>query len=424
MSAQRKPGEGAAQIIASLATSYLGVQLPVRIRAWDDSEAGPDSDIVLIIRSPLALRRMLWRPGELGLARAYVSGDLAVEGDLTQGLRLVKQAIGQARRGRSRQWRVSADSVTAGARTAKELVQAAARLEAIGPPPSPPSTEVRVRGRLHSRARDRAVIAGHYDVPPGFYELILDPRMAYSSAYWEQDDPGYTLEDAQRDKLDRICAKLSLAPGSRLLDMGCGWGSLTIHAASRYQARVTAVTLSEQQGGYVRNRVRALGLDDLVEVRIQDYRDVHHGSYDAIASIEMGEHVGAAGYPAFAAALRGLLRPGGRLLIQQMSRGSRPGGGPFIESYIAADMHMRPVGQTVALLEKAGLEVLGVDAMRGHYVRTIRAWLDNFERNLPEITAMLGDEAVRVWRLYLVGGALAFEEGRMGVDQILAAKNA
>ena len=156
---------------------------------------------------------------------------------------------------------------------------------------------------------------------------------------------------------------------------------------------------------------------------IQDYRDASGGPYDAIASIEMGEHVGAHRYAAFCAALRGLLRPGGRLLIQQMSRGRKaPGGGAFIESYVTADMHMRPVGETVGLLEEAGLEVLGVQAMRPHYVRTIRAWLDNLEENLPAVEAIIGRERARMWRLYLAGAALAFEEGRMGVDQILAAR--
>ena len=205
--------------------------------------------------------------------------------------------------------------------------------------------------------------------------------------------------------------------------MGCGWGSLTIHAA-RARVQVTGVTLSREQGGYVRQRARGLGLAR-AEVRIQDYRDPLDYRYDAVASVEMGEHVGAAQYPRFLAALHARLRPGGRLLIQQMSRGARaPGGGPFIESYIAPDMDMRPVGDTVRLIENAGFEVIGVEAMRDHYVRTIRAWLDNFEQNLPEIEKILTAEQVRVWRLYLAGGALAFEEGRMGVDQILAVRRA
>lgn len=405
----------AADVIASL-FRHAGLELPVRLRAWDGSEAGPAADgPILIIRSPQALRRMLWRPGELGLARAYISGDLDVAGDLTEGLRRVLSAFRSARMAPSA-W---APAAWAG-------VGAARQLRVLGPPwrpPEPPGCELRIRGRLHSRARDQAVIAGHYDLPVAFYQLLLDPAMAYSCGYWPGEDPDRTLADAQRDKLEMICRKTGLEPGSRLLDMGCGWGSLTIHAAREHKAQVTAVTLSREQGSYVRQRIAELGLSARAQVRIQDYRDAAGDSYDAIASVEMGEHVGAAGYPRFCTALHRRLRPGGHLLIQQMSRGSRaPGGGAFIESYITPDMTMRPVGETVQLIEKAGFEVIGVEAMRDHYVRTIRAWLNNFEQNLPAVSALLSEEQVRVWRLYLAGGALAFEEGRMGVDQILAVR--
>jgi len=251
------------------------------------------------------------------------------------------------------------------ARTALAAIQAAARLGLLAPPPEPPRCELRVRGRLHSRARDQAVIAGHYDVPSAFYQLILDPSMAYSCAYWDGTGPETRdLAAAQHAKLELIRGKLTLEPGQTLLDMGCGWGSLTIHAA-RARVRVTGVTLSREQGGYVRQRARGLGLAaDRVDVRIQDYRDpldAPGGGYDAVASVEMGEHVGAAGYPAFCAALYRKLRPGGRLLIQQMSRDGRaPGGGPFIESYIAPDMDMRPVGETISLIQDAGFEVIGI----------------------------------------------------------------
>jgi len=415
----RKPD--AATTIA-WAAARAGFDLPVRVRAWDDSEAGPLDAPTVVLRSPRALRRALWSPGELGLARAYVSGDLDVEGDFTEGLRRALRAARSAQSGHAAGGRSGwGPGRWAEALSASAL--AVSRLGILGPPPAPPACEIRQSGRLHSRARDKAVIAGHYDLPVSFFRLILDPSMAYSSGFWTSDDPDYTLADAQRDKLDLISAKLGLGRGTSLLDLGCGWGSLTVHAASRRHARVTAVTLSAEQGGYTRERLRGLGLADQAQVLIQDYRDTQGGPYDAIASIEMGEHVGADGYPAFCAALHGLLRPGGRLLIQQMSRGrNAPGGGPFIESYVTADMHMRPVGETVGLLEDAGFEVVGVQAMRLHYVRTIRAWLDNLERNLPAVQAIIGPERSRMWRLYLAGGALAFEEGRMGVDQIVAAK--
>jgi cyclopropane-fatty-acyl-phospholipid synthase len=437
MTAPAKRRADAATTIA-WAAARAGVDLPVRVRAWDGSETGPTGGPVAVLRSPLALRRALWAPGELGLARAYVSGDLDVDGDLTEGLRRAFRAARSAQSGRASGGRGAGGRPGAGGRAAgarpgwgpgrwadavSASAVAASRLRVFGPPPAPPACEIRVSGRAHSRARDRAVIAGHYDLPVSFYRLILDPAMAYSCGYWTSDDPGYGLADAQRDKLGLVSEKLGLGPGTSLLDMGCGWGSLTVHAAQHRQARVTAVTLSAEQGGYTRERLRGLGLADRAQVLNQDYRDTTGGPYDAIASLEMGEHVGADGYPAFCASLRSLLRPGGRLLIQQMSRGrNAPGGGAFIESYVTADMHMRPVGETIGLIEEAGLEVLGVQALRPHYVRTIRAWLDNLEENLPAVEAIIGRERARMWRLYLAGGALAFEEGRMGVDQILAAR--
>jgi cyclopropane-fatty-acyl-phospholipid synthase len=407
------PG-GVAGVLAPVARMFLGGELPVRLRAWDGSEAGPDGGPVLVLRSRQALRRLLWRPGELGLARAFVAGELDVEGDLTDGLR----AVWQAARDRGRE-----PGAGRGPARWAAAARAAVRLGVPGPPPAAPATEARVTGRRHSKSRDQAVIAHHYDTPPAFYELILDPAMAYSCALWPEDDPAATLEDAQQAKLDAICRKLGLEPGRRLLDVGCGWGSLTVHAARHYGARVTAVTLAAEQAGYVRRRTAGLGLDGQVTVLCQDYRDIAAGQYDAAASVEMGEHVGDREYPAFCALLRDRLRPGGRLLIQQMSRGARaPGGGAFIESYIAPDMHMRPLGQTVALIEDAGLEVLGVQGMRADYTRTIRAWMGALEHRQAEAAALIGAEAARVWRLYLAGGALAFEEGRMGVDQILAAR--
>ena len=414
--ALRRPGsarDGAASVLAELAGRLLGTSLPVRLRAWDGSEAGPASGPVVIIRSRTALRQMLWRPGELGLARAYVTGGLDVDGDLTEGLRALWRAVGPLRGQRARLG--PAGWLAAG--------RAAVALRIAGPPPPAPAAEVRISGRVHSRRRDQQVISAHYDLPPAFYQLILDPAMAYSCAWWTSDEASYTLADAQRDKLDMICRKMRLRPGSRLLDIGCGWGSLAIHAARDYGARVTAVTLAGEQAAFVRDRARAVGLADLVAVEMRDYRDIGSREYDAVASIEMGEHVGQRAYPAFCAQLRDLLRPGGRLLIQQMSRGARaPGGGAFISAYVATDMHMRPVGETVALLEQAGLRVEDVQAMPAHYARTIRAWLGRLEEAHGEVTALIGEEQARVWRLYLAGGALAFEDGRMGVHQIAATR--
>jgi cyclopropane-fatty-acyl-phospholipid synthase len=406
----------------ALIETAVGAPSPVRLRAWDGSEAGADGpDVpVVVVRNRRALRRLLARPGELGLARAFVSGDLDFEGDLTDGLRRFRRLV-EAR---------------PPARAVDRLasVRLGLRLGAFGPPPRPPRAEARLSGRLHTRRRDRAAIAHHYDLGNDFYRLLLDPRMVYSCAHWAHrpdTEPGYGLAEAQRDKLELVCAKLGLAEDSRLLDVGCGWSSLITHAAAEYRARATGVTLSAAQRDYGRARIDELGLTGRAQARLGDYRELigSESGYDAVASLEMGEHVGERDYPTYARTLFSVLRPGGRLLLQQMSRGaggvdSAPGGGPFIERYIAPDMHMRPLGATVALVERAGFEVRDVQTMREHYVWTVRSWLRTLHERRDEVVRLAGDEQYRVWQLYLTGAALAFEENRMGVHQILAVRPA
>jgi cyclopropane-fatty-acyl-phospholipid synthase len=400
--------------LVGLVRTTVGVDLPVRIRAWDGSEAGPADSPVLVVRSRRALRRLLWCPGELGLARAYVTGDIDVEGDLIDDLR--------------RAWRLTRSHPGAALSKRRGRMVAAlraARLGALGPPPRTPASEARLTGRLHTRRRDRAAIAHHYDLSNDFYRLLLDDHMAYSAAYFTE--PGQSLNDAQTAKLDLICRKLGLTPGMRLLDVGCGWGSLILHAARRYGVCATGITLSEQQRDFATARAAERGLADSVEVRLQDYRDFDAASaFDAVSSIEMGEHVGAPLYPTYVGVLYRSLKPGGRLLLQQMSRraDAAPGGGAFIEAYIAPDMHMRPLWQTLRYLQDANFEILSVEAMREHYARTAEHWMNTLESRFGEFVALQGEEVARVWRLYLAGGGLAFEEGRMGVDQLLAARPA
>ncbi|MET8583497.1 cyclopropane-fatty-acyl-phospholipid synthase family protein [Streptomyces collinus] len=404
---------GAAQRLTALAEGALGGPLPVRLRTWDGSETGPADAPVVVVRSRRALRRLLWQPGELGLAQAYVTGELEVEGDLAQGLRAMWAAV--------RERGLHAPRLSPADWT--RVVAEAVRLGAVGPRPPAPATQARLRGGLHSKARDRAAISHHYDLSNDFYRLLLDETMAYSCGYWTDEEPEAGPAAAQRAKLELICRKLGLVPGARLLDIGCGWGSLTLYAAEVHKAQVTAVTLAREQAAYVREQVRERRLEHRVEVVCQDYRDITGSAYDAVATVEMGEHVGDEEYPAFAAALHRLVRPQGRVLVQQMSRGaSAPGGGAFIEAYIAPDMHMRPMGETVGLLEASGLEVRSVESLREHYVRTIDAWHRTLEKRWTDFVRLVGEETARVWRLYLVGGALAFEERRMGVDQFLAVR--
>jgi cyclopropane-fatty-acyl-phospholipid synthase len=401
---------GIAAELAETLRPLVGGDLPVHLTAWDGSSAGPADAPHVVLRSPRVLRRLLRHPGELGAAQAYVTGELDVDGDLDAALTHVWR-VARARR-------LTGIRPTPGALAA--LLRVARRHGAFGRPLPPPVTQAALRGRLHSTDRDRAAIHHHYDVSNEFYALLLDPHLAYSCGYWRSEDRGYTVEDAQRDKLELVCRKLGLEPGMRLLDVGCGWGSLSLYAAEHHGVHVTGVTIAAEQKRFVEARIRERGLTDRVEIRLQDYRDVADGPYDAVASIEMGEHVGERNYGTYARVLHDAVRPGGRVLVQQMSRhGRHPGGGPFIEAFIAPDMHMRPVGDTVAMLEQSGLEVRDVHALREHYVRTVEAWLETFEANHDHVVRLVGEEASRVWRLYLVGGAMAFRDGRMGVDQVL-----
>jgi cyclopropane-fatty-acyl-phospholipid synthase len=414
-----------ASSLLRLAEETLGLSLPIRLRAWDGSEAGRPGAPVVVINSKRALRHIIWKPGELGVARAYVQGDLDVEGDLGEGLRAMWDAVRDARiadpgAGRPR---IGPKQVLKGAALA-------VRVGAIGRRPPAPDAESNLTGELHSKERDQAAISHHYDLSNDFYELILDPHMAYSSGY--HVTPDLTLEEAQTAKLHLVCRKLGLQPGMKMVDIGSGWGSLTLFAAEHYGVHVTGVTLSIEQRDYVMGKAAERGLIDRVEVSLRHFRDlaasgVRDGDIDAIASIEMGEHVGDAEYVVFVDSIHRYLKPGGRALIQQMSRsndapGDSPGGGPFIETYIAPDMHMKPLAKTIGLIAGSGLEIRDVQAMREHYPQTVAAWATRLEDNWDAAVKLIGEENARVWRLYLVGGSLAFEENRMGVDQILAVK--
>nr|WP_245880768.1 cyclopropane-fatty-acyl-phospholipid synthase family protein [Streptomyces zhaozhouensis] len=403
--------------LSTLIEQLLGSPLPLRLRAWDGSEAGPTGGPVLVVRHRRALRRTLFRPGELGLARAWVAGDLDVEGDLYQALTALAGLV----------W----DRPDAAPVTRSRMAAAVPELLALsGPlplPVRPPGEENRRRrtGPAHSQRRDRSAISHHYDVGNEFYELVLGPSMVYSCAVWgpETDD----LQDAQTAKLDLICRKLGLREGQRLLDVGCGWGSLVLHAAQRYGVRAVGVTLSTEQAEYARERVAKEDLTDRVEIRVQDYRRVTDGPFDAVASVGMAEHVGDARYQEYADRLFRLLRPGGRLLNHQIARRpmadeSRYRVDPFIDAYVFPDGELAPVGRTVGLLERAGLEVRDMESLREHYALTLRHWVRRLEQEWERAVRLVGPARARIWRLYMAASALQFERGRIGVNQLLAVR--
>ncbi|MFI2642948.1 class I SAM-dependent methyltransferase [Streptomyces sp. NPDC018610] len=399
----------------------LGSPLPVRVRAWDGSEAGPPGAPTLVVRNRRALRRLLFKPGELGLARAWVAGDLTVEGDLYTALGLMAGLV----------WERGEDARGLGALLREPAARAAVRdlvkLAGLPLPPAPPPEEVRRPGHLHTRRTDRRAISHHYDVGNDFYEIVLGPSMVYSCAYWPAPEPDATLEQAQHDKLELISRKLDLKPGQRLLDVGCGWGSMAVHAAREHGVSVVGVTLSQEQAAYARKRVADEGLTDRVEIRVQDYRDVADGPYDAISSIGMAEHVGAARYLEYASDLHALLKPGGRLLNHQIGRRPQRDESTyevdeFIDAYVFPDGELAPVGTTVTQLERAGFEVRDVESIREHYAHTLRRWVANLEADWDRAVRLTSPGRARVWRLYMAASALAFERNRIGVNQVLAVK--
>ncbi|MFF7950821.1 class I SAM-dependent methyltransferase [Streptomyces griseorubiginosus] len=409
----------AALRLKSLLEQLLGSELPVRIRAWDGSQAGPPGAPALVVRNRRAVRRLLWKPGELGLARAWVAGDLEIEGDFYGALALLSGLVWERDDTRSG-FQILRDPRT------RAALFGLVRLGGLPLPPAPPREEIRrARGHLHTRRSDKRAISHHYDVGNGFYELVLGPSMVYSCAYWP--DPDATLEQAQHDKLDLVCRKLALRPGQRLLDVGCGWGSMAIHAAREYGVSVVGITLSHEQAAYARKRVADAGLTDRIEIRVQDYRDVADGPFDAISSIGMAEHVGSEKYLEYAQDLYRLLVPGGRLLNHQIAR--RPMSDEsaydldeFIDAYVFPDGELAPLGTTVTQLERAGFEVRDVESIREHYAHTLRRWVTNLESGWQRAVRLTGPGRARVWRLYMAACALGFERNHLGVNQVLAVR--
>jgi cyclopropane-fatty-acyl-phospholipid synthase len=297
---------------------------------------------------------------------------------------------------------------------------------AVGPNPAPPPEEAKVEkhGRRHSKKRDAAAISHHYDVGNDFYRLVLGPSMVYSCAVF--DSEATSLEAAQEAKLDLVCRKLGLKPGLRVLDVGCGWGSFALHAAERYEVNVVGVTLSTEQAERARKRVAEAGLTERVDIRVQDYRDIEDGPFDAISSIGMSEHVGREQLGRYVSQLHRLLRPGGRLLNHAISWNAGPtedDPDSFIPRYVFPDGEMLSLSDMVVALEGGRFEVLDVEALRRHYALTLRAWVRNLEENWDDAVRLAGADRARIWRLYMASSALGFENGLTGVNQVLVQKH-
>jgi cyclopropane-fatty-acyl-phospholipid synthase len=408
---QSAPGShgGAAGALALLLRALLGTELPVRFEFWDGSGIGPIGGPGTIrVNSVDAVRRMLWAPGELGVARAFVSGDLSLDGDLFAMLRVLHDAAPR-------------DLRKMGLRALPPIIDAARRLGAIGPPLPAPAEEWRPTGRLHSLGRDAKVISHHYDVGNDFYRLFLGPRMTYSCARFVSDTS--TLEEAQDAKHELICRKLGLdqRPGARLLDVGCGWGSMAIHAAQHHHASVVGVALSSEQVDLAQERVKAAGLDDRIEIRLQDYRELKGEQFDAISSIGMFEHVGTSAMARYFATLRDLLGPSGRLLNHAISTpgGSVLGRRTFIGRYVFPDGELLDVGEVILAMQRAGFEVRDVESLREHYAKTLRAWVANLEEGWDEAVALVGERRANIWRFYMAASANGFDDAGLAIHQVL-----
>jgi len=375
---------------------------PFAVEFWD-GQAMPSTTgdgPVFSVRSPRAVAHALRAPGQLGLGRAYVSGDLALD-DLDAVMTLLDG------------WQPPPIDARARAR----LTLAAARACGLRRPPRPPDAELAPRGARHSRARDARAVRHHYDLSNEFFALMLDASMTYSCALFSRG--AETLEQAQAAKLELICSKLGLEAGQRVLDVGCGWGSFPVHAAANYGVSVLGITLSEPQAQLARRRAAEAGVEDRVEIRVLDYRELTGERFDAIASIGMVEHVGDERIDEYARKLASLLAPGGRLLNHGIARlrHSDPPAGPFSERYVFPDAEPLHISRVLLALERAGFVPEHLEGLAGDYSQTLGHWIDNLDEHLDEAIRLAGAERVRVWRLYLRSARKGFDTGFTSIYQ-------
>jgi cyclopropane-fatty-acyl-phospholipid synthase len=402
---------GVAATLRPLLEGLLGT-LTVRIEFWDGSAVGPEVSEpgTIHVRSLDAIRRVVWSPNELGLSRAFVAGDIDFDGDVFALIQALRPA-GKAMR--------------AGLKAAPAALTAARELGLLTRPLPPPPEEAHPKGWRHSKGRDAQAISHHYDVGNDFYALVLGPAMTYSCARFSR--PDLTLAEAQASKHELICRKLGLHQRTemRLLDVGCGWGSMAMHAAANHGAHVVGVTISREQAERARQRVAEAGLEDRVEIRLQDYRDLRGERFDAISSIGMFEHVGQARMSQYFTTLHDLLHPTGRLLNHAISSvgGSKLGTRTFVYRYVFPDGELIDVGNVIHAMQDAGFEVRDVESLREHYATTLRHWVANLEEHWDDAVALVGDGRARIWKLYMAASAVGFEDGGLSLHQVLGVRN-
>ncbi|GAA3724110.1 cyclopropane-fatty-acyl-phospholipid synthase family protein [Salinactinospora qingdaonensis] len=402
--------------LAEIFERVVGPEAPIRFRAYDGSAAGdPNSDITLVIRTPVALNYLAQSPGALGLTRAYVSGHLDLEGDMYTALRRMSDFVF------SEGIRLSPLQL---AGIAKDIGWVKFVNRVSPPPQEMRGSRLLGRGTRHSKKRDAEVIQHHYDVSNAFYELVLGPSMAYTCAVYPTAEA--TLEQAQFHKHDLVARKLGLSEGMHLLDVGCGWGGMVLHAAREYGVKALGVTLSKEQAEWARKRIAEEGMGDLAEVRHMDYRDVPDGSYDRVSSIGLTEHIGKKNVPAYFASLYHKLKPGGRLLNHCITR-PRNDLPPFksngvINRYVFPDGELEGPGFLQTVMNDTGFEIRHQENLREHYALTLRDWCANLDRNWDAAVAEVGQATARVWRLYMAGCVLGFENDVVQLHQILGVK--
>ena len=376
---------------------------PFSVQFWDGSElpATNGGGPCFSVRSPAALAHALRAPGQLGVGRAYVSGELQVD-DIDAVLDLLDswQPPGLDRGTRGR------------------LALAAARAAGVQRPPRPPRAELRPRGKRHSRERDARSVRHHYDLPSEFFELFLGPSMTYSCALFSRG--AATLEEAQEAKLELVATKLDLQPGQRVLDIGCGWGSFAMHAAARHGVHVVGITLSQPQAERGQRRAAELGLSERVDIRVADYRELADEPFDAVASIGMVEHVGSNQIDSYARQVARMVKPGGRVLNHGIARlrHTDAEAGPFSERYVFPDAAPLHLSRIQTALERAGIVTDHVEGLAGDYATTLKHWARNLDEHMDEATRLAGPERIRVWRLYLRAARRGFESGFTSIYQV------